>query len=430
MKTSLQVLRCQLLSVVAFLTLPAGLASSAQDTYSTSTSQDSVAMATTHTAPALLMPDWHQEGSSSGHWSPQGAPANLMLPAGVSTTGPGSELVPQVQVPVTVSSILVSSELIPASQSAGDLPAGAGSGRGDTLAPELLYGDLALDASAPLPAALVHEELRAKLRENAHHHAITLREVSAHLEPPTGELVVEPEVLVPAKNSSDNHNVTTVASELTPQTFTVPFDNLTAANQTDSDRSTPQGGATENATSAADWRANVTAYGGLLPNASAANKTPAQETDPPSTASGNFLNRQVPATTQDPWTPHNSSGPTVDPPPSRLTICLSRMDLVWIVLAISVPVSSCSVLLTVCCMRRRKKSSGQENNLSYWNNAITMDYFSRHAVELPKEIHSLESEEQDTCLPPNGDYGGSSMVLVNPFCQETLFINREKASAI
>lgn len=47
-------------------------------------------------------------------------------------------------------------------------------------------------------------------------------------------------------------------------------------------------------------------------------------------------------------------------------------------------------------MRRKKKSSSQENNLSYWNNAITMDYFSRHAVELPREIHTLESEVQAT----------------------------------
>jgi len=49
-------------------------------------------------------------------------------------------------------------------------------------------------------------------------------------------------------------------------------------------------------------------------------------------------------------------------------------------------------------MRRKKKSSSQENNLSYWNNAITMDYFSRHAVELPREIHTLESEVHIT--PP------------------------------
>ncbi|POI21729.1 hypothetical protein CIB84_014523 [Bambusicola thoracicus] len=44
-------------------------------------------------------------------------------------------------------------------------------------------------------------------------------------------------------------------------------------------------------------------------------------------------------------------------------------------------------------MRRKKKTSNPENNLSYWNNAITMDYFNRHAVELPREIQSLETSE-------------------------------------
>ncbi|XDV47230.1 hypothetical protein PO909_016923 [Leuciscus waleckii] len=150
----------------------------------------------------------------------------------------------------------------------------------------------------------------------------------------------------------------------------------------------------------------------------------------PSTASGSFMNRQVPATTQGPWESGNQSGPALGPPHKKYTICLDKMDIVWLVLAISVPVSSCSVLLTVCCMRKKKKSSTQENNLSYWNDAITMDYFTRHAVELPREIQSLETEDQETCLPPNGDYSDSGVVLVNPFCQETLFINRDKASDI
>ncbi|TRY60635.1 hypothetical protein DNTS_014822 [Danionella cerebrum] len=150
----------------------------------------------------------------------------------------------------------------------------------------------------------------------------------------------------------------------------------------------------------------------------------------PSTDSGNFMNRQNPATTQGPRGSGNQSGPALAPPHKKTTICLDKMDLVWLVLAISVPVSSCSVLLTVCCMRKKKKSAPQENNLSYWNDAITMDYFTRHAVELPREIQSLETEEQDTFLPPNGDYSDSGMVLVNPFCQETLFINRDKASDI
>lgn len=59
-------------------------------------------------------------------------------------------------------------------------------------------------------------------------------------------------------------------------------------------------------------------------------------------------------------------------------------------------------------MRRKKKSSSQENNLSYWNNAITMDYFSRHAVELPREIHTLESEVQTT--------GTVSLLVHNTAC--------------
>uniref|UniRef100_A0A8C1A195 Transmembrane protein 108 n=2 Tax=Cyprinus carpio TaxID=7962 RepID=A0A8C1A195_CYPCA len=150
----------------------------------------------------------------------------------------------------------------------------------------------------------------------------------------------------------------------------------------------------------------------------------------PSTASRSYMNRHVPATTQAPWGSGNQSGPALGPSHEKDTICLDKMDIVWLVLAISVPVSSCSVLLTVCCMRKKKKSATQENNLSYWNDAITMDYFTRHAVELPCEIQSLETEEQETCLPPNGDYSDSGVVLVNPFCQETLFINRDKASDI
>ncbi|MCJ8745689.1 hypothetical protein PDJAM_G00133120 [Pangasius djambal] len=140
---------------------------------------------------------------------------------------------------------------------------------------------------------------------------------------------------------------------------------------------------------------------------------------------------RLPTTPRGPWGSGNQSGPDLDSAEKHATICLSKMDIVWVVLAISVPVSSCSVLLTVCCMRKKKKSTSHENNLSYWNNTITMDYFNRHAVELPREILPLETvDERETCLPPNGDYSDSGVVLVNPFCQETLFINRDKASDI
>lgn len=60
---------------------------------------------------------------------------------------------------------------------------------------------------------------------------------------------------------------------------------------------------------------------------------------------------------------------------------------------------SAAVLLTVCCLRRKKKPANPENSLSYWNNAITMDYFSKHAVELPREIQSLETSEVTSPKP-------------------------------
>ncbi|XP_041421988.1 transmembrane protein 108 isoform X2 [Xenopus laevis] len=153
------------------------------------------------------------------------------------------------------------------------------------------------------------------------------------------------------------------------------------------------------------------------------------------TATGNFLNRLVPAGTWKPGVPGNISHVTEEGshPQHKETICLGKMDIVWIFLAISVPISSCSVLLTVCCMRLKKKASNPENNLSYWNNAITMDYFNKHAVALPREIQSLEISEDhlsEPRSPANGDYRNSGMVLVNPFCQETLFTAQEQVSEI
>lgn len=79
-------------------------------------------------------------------------------------------------------------------------------------------------------------------------------------------------------------------------------------------------------------------------------------------------------------------------------------------LAASLPVSltwalPTAVLLTVCCLRKKKKTANPENNLSYWNNAITMDYFNKHAVELPREIDlrlgvGCEHEDPSWCIHP------------------------------
>nr|XP_051691547.1 transmembrane protein 108 isoform X2 [Oryctolagus cuniculus] len=167
---------------------------------------------------------------------------------------------------------------------------------------------------------------------------------------------------------------------------------------------------------------------------SAANRGSSPFSTVVSTATGNFLNHLVPAGTWKPGTAGNISHVAEgDKPQHRATICLSKMDIAWVILAISVPISSCSVLLTVCCMRRKKKTANPENNLSYWNNAITMDYFNRHAVELPREIQSLETSEDQLSeprSPANGDYRDAGMVLVNPFCQETLFVGSDQVSEI
>ncbi|XP_027130094.1 transmembrane protein 108 [Larimichthys crocea] len=512
MKTSLQVLRCQLLSVLAFLTLSVGLVSSAQELYLSQTSQDPVSMAATHNSP-LSAPktsplDLHQEGSSSGEWSSKGGtqPSNIILPtvalhplallhttqisslahdyppiSDANTVTPNtvsteshvnqplessSDIVnqghmhklvrvPQVYNPVTVSTKQASSSSSPKFPSTAvpnidvvstargapnplALMSSSGSDRGDTLAalhvepqklnvkdvPDLKHPSLTSISSSSMDA---DPALGLKLREHAlgpAHHAITLREVHTVNEPPTNGLVVDPKVgsVTPVASPPDNTIPTTSTQGMSTES-TLKTENSTVIPNK---HTTPN----DIGTLGHSGLGNVTLYGGLVNSSVEEVHDQRNISDPLTADSEKFLNRQVPATTQDPWAPSNSSGPTVDSPPSRMTICLSRMDIVWIVLAISVPVSSCSVLLTVCCMRRKKKSSSQENNLSYWNNAITMDYFSRHAVELPREIHTLESEEQDTCLPPNGDYSGSSVVLVNPFCQETLFINRDKASGI
>ncbi|XP_034998454.2 transmembrane protein 108 isoform X1 [Hippoglossus stenolepis] len=519
MKTSLQVLRCQLLSVLAFLALPVGLVSSAQELYLSQTSQDSVSMAAAHSAPSSPSEpphlDWRQEGSGSGEWSSKGGtqPTGVILPPRVfypstwphttqisnlhedppvhetitvmphtwstgswvnqpqesSSDGSRGQMnklvrVSQVHNPVRVNTNQASGTALPnidmdsttrrAPNPLG-LMSSSGSDRGDTLALEPHKSSVE-QPTGPIqhvpdlhPSSLSHPSIHSdrglKLGEHARgvpgvaaHHTITLREVHAGAESPTDELVVvDPQARSasplesPPENQTSTGSTPALSTEQGLKDHTVNHTAPIEITTEEGHGRVSQGNGTDNPP-LRQGLGNVTTYGGLLPNGSSAEGAPAKgnSSEDASTASRNFLNRQVPATTQDPWTPGNSSDPTVDSPSSRMTICLSRMDIVWIVLAISVPVSSCSVLLTVCCMRRKRKSSSQENNLSYWNNAITMDYFSRHAVELPREIHTLESEDHDTCLPPNGDYSGSSVVLVNPFCQETLFINRDKASAI
>lgn len=267
------------------------------------------------------------------------------------------------------------------------LMSSSGSDRGDTLGPELSAHHVQpqkLSEEEPthpsqqyvlqpssltsLSSSLLDDDpalglnLRKQARgvpEVAAHHTITLREVHANMnEPPTAGLVIDPKggSVFPVESPPENLTSTaptpaqsTGPSPKTQSPMIIP-NNHTTTNETTSEDShvqsvplpSAQGNDTDNVP-VGHWLGNVTAYGGLLPNSSSVKEASAQRnsSEPSSTASGNFLNRQVPATTQDPWTPGNSSGPTVDSPMSRMTICLSRMDIVWIVLAISVPVSSC-----------------------------------------------------------------------------------------
>lgn len=415
--------------VLAFLAL-SGLVTSAQELHISQTSQHPVSMATTQQSKPPPK-DWHQEGSSSGEWSPKGhvLPQDILLPTlalhprallhGPQTSRWGKA--PQGLNPATVTtnqafgsaSTFLINNVESNTRGALDL-GGSGSDRGEE--PQIIGSEAPPSRSQrkvddPQTSSVFHDAARGlRVGERAQgtaHHAITLREVRD--EPPTDELVTQ------QKNESSLTSLATpTESSLSTQNTTVTNDYSAPNDTTTPEFQVVKGNAT-------DGLGSVTAAGGLLSNSSLGEADfPGNRSVPSSTASGSFLNRQVPPTTQDPWTADNSSGHAVDPPPSRMTICLSRMDIVWIVLAISVPVSSCcksnsnivssigrfqpnppssssslppsAVLLTVCCMRRRKKSSSQENNLSYWNNAITMDYFSRHAVELPRQIHTLESE--------------------------------------
>uniref|UniRef100_A0A8B9L1A5 Transmembrane protein 108 n=1 Tax=Astyanax mexicanus TaxID=7994 RepID=A0A8B9L1A5_ASTMX len=276
-------------------------------------------------------------------------------------------------------------------------------------------------SSASLLAPLY---VKAKnLREHAH--AITLRNAPPSDEEPTLSSTTVDDATVTQHGSSPP----TRAPISAPATSNIPnpkTKNVPVANSLDSNATTTtvRGDNTPNDTSTDTDHSQYQKARNTNESVSASREAQPPQNDsnasePPSTANGSFLNRLVPATTRGPWGAGNQSGPAPDSLHAT-TICLGKMDIIWVVLAISVPVSSCSVLLTVCCMRKKKKSSSQENNLSYWNNAITMDYFSRHAVELPREIQPLETA--DVRLTPQTDYG-SQMNGIFHFCGHSLYVH-------
>lgn len=410
--------------VLAFLALPVGLVSSAQELYLSQTSQDSVAMAAAHSSP-ISPPkpaplEWHQEGSSSGEWSSKGTQlSDIILPtvalplfALPQTTTPAppptpardrnavtpntvsadshvsqpqvpssdtvnqglireSVRVPQVHSPVNVSNPKTNTNAESAVKNAPIslvVASNSSSDRGKPLdahhknpqsveephdprqphVSELQPSSLSVPAFSSVNTNAARD---LKLREHVlgspellMHHTITLREV--HVEPPTSQLELHstggPATLVdPQENSTFISATTAQSTEAKPKLFPTVFP-VTHTPATSEEGHIVQGNGTDGPP-VGHQLGNATAPAGLFSNNSAVEEAPAQgnSSEPPSTPSRNVLNRQVPATTNDSLTPGNSSGPTVEPPPSRTMICLSRMDFVWIVLAISVPVSSC-----------------------------------------------------------------------------------------
>lgn len=343
-------------AALALLALSA-LVTSARELHISQTSQHPVSMAATQ-KPTPTPKDWPQEGSSSWEWSPKGhlrssdtlppsaAPHPWALHHGAQTSGRGNP--PQVHHLATAvmhAASAPSSTVPPTnveSATRGNLDSAAsGSDRGDELSvppsePQLMALEDPSSPSQPKDEkprfSLSFDSaqgLRVRERgQSTAQHAITSREV--HNEPPTNELWTE------AKDDSSPMSIATpTESGLSVQNATIFNNYSTLAEATTGGFQVLQGNATEGL-------GNGTTVGGLVSNSSGGEADfPQNSSEPCSTASGSFLNMQVPATTHDPWGANNSSGHAIEPPPSRMTICLSRMDIVWIVLAISVPVSSC-----------------------------------------------------------------------------------------
>lgn len=158
--------------------------------------------------------------------------------------------------------------------------------------------------------------------KSAPHHTITLRDVSSRGLP--------------------QYDIQSPSPALTPPSNHITTSNPTSLVESRSSMEV-QGGRDETTNMTMDSPVSLTNVTDVI-NSTGASLPAANDPDTseaPSTASGSFMNRQVPATTQGPWGSGNQSGPALGPPHKKYTICLEKMDIVWLVLAISVPVSSC-----------------------------------------------------------------------------------------
>lgn len=372
--------------VLAFLALPVALVSSAQDPKLSHTSQDSVSMAAAqNNPPSLTKMNWDHEGSTSGEWTYEGGaePTNVtprtavLPPSAWLHTAHVSSRVQEDRLGHDTNTVTANTEgwtdQLHQSSSVGvnpghvetvvrlpaAIPHQTSSSSSSTVDPRM---NIQSSAIQDLSQQLGDRARGLRLREHArgvhqkvapsHHHSITQREVHAAEEPPTDELLVTagssstPSLKTPEGSQTPpvSTPVTSTEPSLTSLNSTVVPDNHTAANETTAEGDRGQvilANATDSP-SLGRWMVNVTTQSGLSSNGSTVEvSTKRNMTEAPYTASKNFSNRQVPPTTQDPWTYNNSSDPTINSPPARVMICLSRMEIVWIVLAISVFVSSC-----------------------------------------------------------------------------------------
>ncbi|XP_048883192.1 transmembrane protein 108 [Brienomyrus brachyistius] len=445
MKRSLQILHCPLLSVLTLLAGSVGVVSLSQELLPSRTSQESVVVSMESRSSALFRGFAEGEDSSSSReWRIQSSPPIMHKIQPMATLGAAAGIDVSLSATANLASLMHNpAQAVLAKALSQEEPT-------DSSHPSLTTelhpsSSLSLVYSPSFSSSSFLQQRFRTTPELALPHAITLRAVESI--PPENltqsELVNEWETSALQDLTDKAVPSTKTAASPTALPSTLPSDPLSASPGPEPPSPNPISNASVltsanstsmSATDASDFawsQANTTNPGPQFATDLASN-SPRQSngtTKAPYTATSNFYSRLVPVPTHILQSPGNHSSPGLDSPYTSRTICLGKMDIVWIILAISVPVSSCSVLLTVCCMKRKKKASIQENNVSYWNDTITMDYFNRHAVDLPRNIQSLEmAEEQEACLPPNGDFTSSGVVLVNPFCQETLFINREKAS--
>ncbi|XP_023688576.2 uncharacterized protein tmem108 [Paramormyrops kingsleyae] len=449
MKRSLQILHCPLLSVLTLLAGSVGVVSLSQELLPNRTSQESVTVSMESRSAAFFGGFAEGEDSSSSReWLIQSSPPIMHKIQPTATLGATAGIDVSLSTTANLASLMHSpAQVVPAKALSQEEPTDSSH---LLLTTELHPStSLSLVSSPSFSSSSLSQrrfkELARTTPELVLPHVITLRAVDSI--PPENltqsELVKEQKTSAPQNLTDEAMPSSKTAASPSALPSTLPSAPLSASPGPEPPSPNPVSSApalsSTNSTSmsaanASDFawsQANTANPGPQFPT-DLASSPPRQSngtTKAPYTATSNFYSRLVPVPTHILQSPGNHSSPGLDSPYTSRTICLGKMDIVWIILAISVPVSSCSVLLTVCCMKRKKKTSIQENNVSYWNDTITMDYFNRHAVDLPRNIQSLEmAEEQEACLPPNGDFTSSGVVLVNPFCQETLFINREKAS--